>query len=452
MMDASFPDDFWPAFRAAVKATDPEAAIVGELWQRDQVLPKVRGDTADTTMDYRFRNAVLGFLGRVDGEGFPDSGASDQPPSLLARKLLSIAEDYPAFAARTAWSLLGTHDTERALWSLTPGEREDRERPANLAAGKARLRLASLLQFTLPGAPTIYYGDEVGMTGADDPDDRRTFPLLGADGSLPPTADAALRDWYKGLAGTRRSVAVLRNGELRFLVANDRDRTVAFSRYDDAGGLAVVALNPDPEREATIAIPMADARGAGTPVPDGVQLTDVAPGSRDTAEVLTVADGRLTVTLPPLGAALLVPVAGADLVPPAAPTGLEVVPGDVVRLAWQPTPDAARYRVERAAFADGPATVVGEPTAPELADPDAPPTDAVYLVRAIDAAGNVGPAATLDVPVAGPTATPQPSAAPDGGSPGDGGTGAVPLALTAVGGILLAGAVIVVIRRRSTRR
>ncbi|MCU0477948.1 MAG: alpha-amylase family glycosyl hydrolase [Chloroflexi bacterium] len=452
MMDASFPDDFWPAFRAAVKATDPEAAIVGELWQRDQVLPKVRGDTADTTMDYRFRNAVLGFLGRVDGEGFPDSGASDQPPSLLARKLLSIAEDYPAFAARTAWSLLGTHDTERALWSLTPGEREDRERPANLAAGKARLRLASLLQFTLPGAPTIYYGDEVGMTGADDPDDRRTFPLLGADGSLPPTADAALRDWYKGLAGTRRSVAVLRDGELRFLVANDGDRTVAFSRYDDAGGLAVVALNPDPEREATIAIPMADARGAGTPVPDGVQLTDVAPGSRDTAEVLTVADGRLTVTLPPLGAALLVPVAGADLVPPAAPTGLEVVPGDVVRLAWQPTPDAARYRVERAAFADGPATVVGEPTAPELADPDAPPTDAVYLVRAIDAAGNVGPAATLDVPVAGPTATPQPSAAPDGGSPGDGGTGAVPLALTAVGGILLAGAVIVVIRRRSTRR
>ncbi len=450
MMDASFPDDFWPAFRAAVKATDPQAAIVGELWQRDQVLPKVRGDTADTTMDYRFRNAVLGYLGRIDGEGFPDSGESDQPPSLLARKLLSIAEDYPAFAARTAWSLLGTHDTERALWSLTPGERADREAPANLAVGKARLRLASLLQFTLPGAPTIYYGDELGMTGADDPDDRRTFPQLGADGSLPASADATLRDWYRGLAGVRRDSAVLRDGALRFLVANDRDRTVAFSRYDDAGGLAIVALNPDPGREAMLDIPMADAQGAGTPVPDGVQLTDIAPGKGTGAPALGVANGTLRVTLPPLGAALLVPRAGTDLVAPGAPTGLTAAGQPLLR--WDAVPGASGYRVERAALADGPTTLVGETTATELDDPAAPASAAVYAVRAVDAAGNVGPAATIEVAVAAPSVTPAPSAAPgDAGTPGGASTGAVALTLTAVGGILLAGAVILVVRRRSAR-
>ncbi len=454
MMDPSFGDGFWQGFRAAVKAADPDAALVGELWQRDQVLPKVRGDTADTTMNYRFRNAVTGYLGTVDREGFPDAGESDQPPSLLARKLLSTYEDYPLFAARTAWNLLDSHDTERILWSLAPGEPTARETAANLALAKARLRLASLLQFTLPGAPTIYYGDEIGMTGADDPDDRRTFPRLGADGALPAGADAALRDWYRELALVRRSAAVLRDGDLRFLVANDRDRTLAFSRFDGSGGLAIVALNPDREREATITIPMADARGSGVPVPDGLVLADVVPGSGP-ATVHTVAGGELSITLPPLGAALLVPVAGTDLAPPAAPTGLGAEQG-ATRLRWDPVAEAVRYRVERASFADGPTIVVGETADTGLVDPAAPPMAPVYLVRAIDAAANVGPPATLEIGPALPSATPGPASpgattppgdeAPAGGLPP-----AVPFAVVAGLGIVLAGAMILVVRRRSRR-
>ena len=97
---------------------------------------------------------------------------------MLAR-LSSIREDYPDAAYYTLMNLLDSHDTERILWTLTPGVETTAAKElnaTNLAAGKARLRLASLIQFTVPGAPTVYYGDEVGVTGDDDPDDRRTYP------------------------------------------------------------------------------------------------------------------------------------------------------------------------------------------------------------------------------------------------------------------------------------
>src|SRR5207253_2485122 len=110
--DPSFPiPSYWETFRRTVKSTDPNALIVGELWQ---------------------------------------------------------------------------HDTARLLWQLTPGAPTTAAKEQNAAAlaeGKARIRLASLVQFGVPGAPTVYYGDEVGMTGADDPDDRRTYPWADTGGS-----------------------------------------------------------------------------------------------------------------------------------------------------------------------------------------------------------------------------------------------------------------------------
>ncbi len=84
MGDPSFPADFWPEFREAVKETDPDAVIIGELWKKFEVLPKVRGDQADTAMNYRFRNAILGFFGTVDDKGFVDDGQS-KPAALSVR-------------------------------------------------------------------------------------------------------------------------------------------------------------------------------------------------------------------------------------------------------------------------------------------------------------------------------------------------------------------------------
>ena len=97
----------------------------------------------------------------------------------VRNRLESVREDYPDRAYFSAMNLLDSHDTERLLWTLTPGaeNRAAREHDAaNLAEGKSRQRLAALVQLTMPGAPTIYYGDEVALTGDDDPDDRRTYP------------------------------------------------------------------------------------------------------------------------------------------------------------------------------------------------------------------------------------------------------------------------------------
>lgn len=447
MTDPSFGVDFWPAFRAAVKGTRSDAVIVAEAWQRDQVLPTLRGDTADTTMNYRFRNAVTGYLGTIDQEGFPDAGATDQPPSLFAGKILGMYEDMPAFAALTSWNLLDSHDTERILWSLAPGGAGSKEAPSNLAVAKARLHLAALLQFTLPGAPTIYYGDEVGLTGADDPDDRRTFPVLGVGGALPATADANLHDWYRTLATVRRDVAILRDGAIRFLVTNDRDRTLAFSRYDGAAGLAIVAMNPDPEKPARIRVPLADARGDGVGVPDGIRFIDRTGGP-----TITSADGTLIVDLPPLGAAILVP---SDPIPAPlmVPSGLTIsAPADAgapVTLRWDRIAGAdGGFAVYRSPLPGGPSTLVGraQGSAEAASFTDHPPTAGTwwYTVRGIDAHGWVGrPSVEASVIVAAPLLPPAGSNGPGGASPA-----LVALALLAGVGLLW----IAFLARRRRRR
>ncbi|MEK7785067.1 MAG: hypothetical protein AAB658_06520, partial [Chloroflexota bacterium] len=114
---------YWESCRQVVKAESDEALIIGELWQKDSTLLRhLRGDRADTTMNYRLRDAVIGFLtpGNFDSKGFADSGRSIAPSEFAAR-VLSIREDYPDAAYYSLMNLLDSHDTERLLWTLTPG-------------------------------------------------------------------------------------------------------------------------------------------------------------------------------------------------------------------------------------------------------------------------------------------------------------------------------------------
>ena len=202
--DASFPNGYWESFRSVVKTQDPDALTVSETWQKDSTLLRmIRGDRLDTTMNYRIRDAVLGFLapGTFDPKGFADSGSAIEPSAFLDR-MASQREDYADAAYYSLMNLLDSHDTERLLWTLTPGAETPAAREqdaANVAAGKQRVRLASLIQFTVPGAPTVYYGDEVGITGDDDPDDRRTYPWADLGGS----PDTALFAHYQALASLR---------------------------------------------------------------------------------------------------------------------------------------------------------------------------------------------------------------------------------------------------------
>ncbi|MFZ0548877.1 MAG: alpha-amylase family glycosyl hydrolase, partial [Candidatus Promineifilaceae bacterium] len=372
MGDSSFPPDFWPEFRDAVKEEQGDAVIVGELWKKGETLDKVQGDTADTSMNYRFRNAILGFFGTVDNKGFPDDGQSYQDPSLFARKLMSIREDYPDAAYYTMMNLMGSHDTMRILWALTPGEnnREDREfNAANLAQGKQMLEMAAVVQFTIPGAPTIYYGDEVGVTGDDDPDDRRTFPW---DGTGPQGAggDLDLMQHFKKLAQLREANSVFRDGDLTFLLADDTNGTLAYLMQDSTSA-AVIALNRNNAAQ-TLSI---DVSGY---LPKNIGLRDAL--NTVTGRTRAV-NGILTITLPPNSAAILLPRPGQVLTAPDAPDGLTASANGLdVSLSWNAVPGAALYRLYRSPVTGGGYELLAELSGTSYDDLGLPSGRSVYYV------------------------------------------------------------------------
>lgn len=380
MGDPSFPADFWPAFRQAVKATRADAPIIGELWKKHEVLAMVKGDMADTAMNYRFRNAILGFFGEVDNKGFADDGQRDQPPSLFASKMMSIREDNPDASYYTLLNLMGSHDTKRVLWSLTPGvnNREEKEfNPANLAMGMQILKLATVVQMTMPGAPAIYYGDEVGITGDDDPDDRRTFPWKG-EGAFGEGGNLDLKNHTRALIHLRHDNPVFSRGELSFLLTDDANRTLAYLMRT-ADEAAVVAINRNPQPK-TIHV---DVSGR---LPSLVSMVDALGAFGE----VTAHNGILTLEMPGLSAAVLLPLPGQDLRPPEAPQDLQSSEGDgQVGLSWADVANAALYRVYRSPVSRGGFVPIAEVTSASFTD-----TDVVngrlyyYAVSAIDSAGN----------------------------------------------------------------
>lgn len=410
MGDTSFPAGFWQAFRAAVLSAKPDAIIIGELWKKEDVLPMVHGDIADTSMNYRFRNAIQGFFGVVDNKGFPDDNQSNQAPSLFAEKFISVREDNPDAAYYTLMNLMDSHDTQRILWNLTPGanNREEKEfNQTNLDMGKTLLRLAVVVQMTTPGAPTIYYGDEVGVTGYDDPDDRRTFPWAyqlfwpyfaqGQGGSAPGMApykapvnyygalgDHALLDFYRTLTAIRNNNPVFKDGELSFLLTDDTNRTLAYAMRTDSAA-AIVALNRNSSAQ-TLTI---NVKGL---LPDAVQMSDATGGLTST---LTATNGVLTVNLPGLSAAVLLPVNGQDLSAPTAPSGLIATPGNgTVGLDWADGEAGATYNVYRSYVTGGGYELLTNAAVSDYADASVKNgVKYYYVVRAVDSAGNEGPAA-----------------------------------------------------------
>ncbi|MBL8058692.1 MAG: hypothetical protein JNK29_18455, partial [Anaerolineales bacterium] len=386
--DPSFPNGYWESFRTATKAAEPEALLISETWQKDSTLLRMlRGDRLDTTMNYRLRDAVIGFLtpqANWDSKGFADSGRIISASEFAAR-VASIREDYPDAAYYSLMNLLDSHDTERILWALTPGADSQAGRElnaANLAEGKRRLQLASLIQFTMPGAPTLYYGDEVGLTGDDDPDDRRTYPWPDKGGVV----DGALLKHYRTLGQLRPQFPSLTAGDLRLLLADDAAGVVAYGRQagDDA---ALVAVNRSTVSR-TVSIPVAGF------LPNGVRLTSFYCVGITTNFTVRVRNGVVSVTLPPLsGMLLLTGFDHADLTPPAAPAGLSVA-GErdgQVDLNWAAVPGAAGYNVYRSPLSGGGFAKVNAAPLAGLSFTDTGLQNArqyYYVVRALDAAGN----------------------------------------------------------------
>jgi cyclomaltodextrinase len=190
-------DVFWAEFRKVVKAVKKEAYLLGEIWE---INPRWVGDNHfDGLMNYPFRETLIQFF--IKGELTPTDFGSKLEKLLLA---------YPYEHNFAHLLPLSTHDTERIL-TISDGD-------------KKRVRLMALIQFFFPGAPNIYYGDEIGMEGGKDPDCRRAFLW---DES---TWDMEQHSFVKRLIQIRHKNPQLRRGGFERLVEDDALHAVVFSR------------------------------------------------------------------------------------------------------------------------------------------------------------------------------------------------------------------------------
>jgi glycosidase len=216
------PNEFLLLLRNRVREINPDAIVIGEVWEdaSNKIAYGIRkryfvDGSLDGCMNYPFRTAIINFVrGHDGGQGIKDT-------------VLSILENYPRDAALCNMNMLGTHDTARILTALVDdfeGSLEERSR-RRLSRNQwdiafDRVLTASFLQFTLPGMPSIYYGDEAGMEGSKDPFNRRTYPW-GRE-------DPEILSHFRRLGKLRRQQEALRLGDIHFRQAGDKH--LAFTR------------------------------------------------------------------------------------------------------------------------------------------------------------------------------------------------------------------------------
>lgn len=241
-------DSFWQEFRQVVKSANPEAYIVGEVpWEAQRWL---QGDQFDAVMNYQFTQACVGFF------------AGERGDLELAQNMMGLGEvpvlDAAAFAHRME-ELLSLYPRQAVLAQLNLLDSHDMPRFLSLARGdKTALKLATLFQMTFPGAPCVYYGDEVGLEGGRDPDCRRAFPWDISQW------DTDLWDTIQSCITLRKTYSTLRQGELTFLLAEgsviaylrsfDNEMAGEEEHQADQAKPVIVALNAG-FSQATIDIP-----------------------------------------------------------------------------------------------------------------------------------------------------------------------------------------------------
>ena len=216
------PDEFLKLLYDRVKEINPDAYVLGEVWEDasnktayGQRRKYFVGAELDSVMNYPFRTAIINFIRGWDaGQG-------------LKNTVMSIVENYPADVWKCNMNLLGTHDTPRILTALVDdfdGSREEKARRRlsrnQFEVARERLLAASFLQYTLPGSPSLYYGDEACMEGYRDPFNRRPYPWGREDWEF--------MEHFKRLGQLRKDYPALRLGGIAFFEAGDKH--VGFSR------------------------------------------------------------------------------------------------------------------------------------------------------------------------------------------------------------------------------
>ena len=264
------PDDFWREWRRAVKQHRPDALTVAETWFDSSKF--LLGDEFDSTMNYIFRSAVL---------DYSKGGKASQ----AYRSLEYMREVYPQQALFALMNLLSSHDVARSAYLF--GYKDDSTPSTVVQEAKKRLMLAAFVQMTYPGSPTIYYGDEVGLTGGNDPYDRACYPWLDRGGK----PDEALLAGFKALVKLRTDNAILRRGSLEAPLLLD-DHVIVLARHL-GNSWAITASNND-----------LSARTVNVKLPEGCAASTFEDALSH--QSLTASGGTLTLVVPPLfGSALI---------------------------------------------------------------------------------------------------------------------------------------------------
>ncbi len=278
-------DEFWREFRRVVKEANPDAYIVGEIWTDAERW--LRGDQFDAVMNYVVTRAAIGFFGRAklnkDLCKAVGHGVRKLSTTQFAAEMDRVMRLYDEEVVQTQLNLLGSHDMPRLL-SL-------------LGRDRGAVWLAFTFLFTIPGAPCIYYGDELGMAGGADPDCRRSFP---AQTNLQDSeeSDRELQSHIRTLAHLRHKHRCLRRGAFQRLQAQNTTGLYAYARLL-AAEAAVVVLNTG-EEPCRLNLRAPSATG-GRRVPWNSVETHLLD---DEAELRR---SRLTgATIPPRGAAILI--------------------------------------------------------------------------------------------------------------------------------------------------
>jgi len=209
------PNEFLSLLKKRLRQLRPDALLMGEVWEdaSNKIAYGIRrryfvDGQLDSVMNYPFRSAILAYLRDCDdGRGLADT-------------VMTIAENYPSQVLLCNMNLLSTHDSVRILTALVDGFEGSREQqahrhlsPQQYSAAVEKLLMASFIQYTLPGAPSLYYADEAGMEGHKDPFNRRTYPW-GRE-------NQTLLTHFRALGKLRAEHPALRLGDIRFFQSQD---------------------------------------------------------------------------------------------------------------------------------------------------------------------------------------------------------------------------------------
>jgi glycosidase len=237
------PDNkYWESFRTIARIVNPETVIIGEEW--GDATPWLLGAQWDSVMNYRFRRAATSVVLQdtyIDKDGiFPVL-----TPYQFDNIIRSIEEDYPQPAYHAMMNLLDSHDTARIFFVLGNNTQSQ--------------KLAAMLQYTLPGTPTIYYGDEIsidapgkldGNTMQVDPYNRAPYPWTDTEGDHYPPPNEDMLTYYQMLGQIRTENPALSEGEMITLYADDEPGIYAYLRI--SGGNSVLVVINTAEEAKTV--------------------------------------------------------------------------------------------------------------------------------------------------------------------------------------------------------